>query len=61
MLFVWTKGMNQPTAFKCHDIPTNGSGNPQSFLAKHMLTPEQEGLSIKDLAQIYPAPEYADV
>jgi hypothetical protein len=60
MLFVWTKGTSQPTAFKCHVMPSNGHGKAVSYIAKHVLKPEEESLPIRELALLYPAPEYTD-
>ena len=59
MLFVWKKGMCQPSAFKCHELPSDGSGKPAAYIVKHTLKTEEEGMLIRDLERIYPAPEYA--
>ena len=61
MLFVWQKGTTQPTAYKCKQLPSSGTGTPAAYLAKHVLRGEEEGLPIRELARIYPAPEFADV
>lgn len=60
MLFVWAKGLSQPSAFKCHDLPRDGHGKPQPYIRKEQLRPEEEALPIRELALIYPAPAYTD-
>jgi hypothetical protein len=59
MLFVWSKGISQPSAYKCHELPSNGSGKVALYIVKHTLREAEEGLPIRDLEKIYPCPEYA--
>ena len=59
MLFVWQKGLSQPFAFKCNDLPLDGAGKARPYIVKHTLKPEEENLLIRELERIYPAPEYA--
>ena len=59
MFFVWARGISQPIAYKCHEIPSNGSGKPAAYIVKHVLREEEETMMIRDLERIYPAPEYA--
>ena len=59
MFFVWQKGISQPTAYKCDEIPTNGDDKPAPYIVKHVLREEEECMLIRDLERIYPAPEYA--
>ena len=61
MLLVWTKGQSRPAAYKCPDLPSDGHGKPASYLSKHELTKEDEGMPIRDLVLKYPAPKADDV
>ncbi len=56
MFLVWAKDILHVTSFKCSELPLDGHGKPRPFISKHVLSEEEEKLSLKELEVLYPAP-----
>jgi hypothetical protein len=61
MFLIWRHGLRGPSAFKCHEIPTNGSNQPQPYIGSPQpLTAAEFTLPISVLERIYPAPKESE-